>query len=434
MTGEPIAASVTEQVDEQSRLAQLKNTIVRSQAVKWAVGGAAGLLLIGGAYEAGQSSNSNAEAQGQGSTPTATEYCGNITLTDSVDQLAQFKFLSSTKSGSIKSSKEAANYSQSLFDKNGPLAGEADNRASASIVDAVFVSATANKNFVNEDDMHTTFNNDMAALNRAKVGKADQADKYAKNLCEKENAVLGVTEAYEANAINVGDQIIEVIPVESKDGIKDFTLKHSSSPKTIGGLTYRLRLNKQTVQINGKEVELNGSAGTITLPGDGSIYIVNSKLPTGGEKPEHNNNPAGQKPKHHKAPAGDKPNHNKTPAGHAVSKKQAPSGKNVRLHVQGGGGAQGIQIGNKKHEKNEAPVQGPIQVNRGRHNTPTPTAPQGPRVPRSAPSAPSSPSSPSPQPSPESPAPAPQPQSQPPAEAPKGSAPQCVSNPPYVVC
>jgi hypothetical protein len=395
---------------EQSWIAQ-KLEMTRQNAKRILAIGAIGIAGVSGAYMLGKNGSPHESAAtaadvAQNGNPN----CDDLTLENVAASYGTGKFLPAAKGG-IHNANEAASYTKSLFDKNGPLSGTAD-RASLAVIAAAVSDAALEKQSTNNSYNYNFQFDQHVGMNK------NEAEK----LCKDEYRVLGETVGYDDNAIASGQQYTAFTAVKKDGQVVDLRLEHKTADKgDIEGITYAPQNTKNKDQLNG--------FNKVIVQEDGEIDVV-GWLPTSAKKVSK-----------HEAPAGHKRSHHKAPAGHNPSNEHAPAGSNQKRQNVNGGGHSGSGVNQKGIKRGPSPERnaGPAPGNRNHgpskqgptpHAAPGPHPTPGPGAGGPVPSPESQPGpapAPSPSPSPET-TPTPTPTGTTPTPTPsggKGSEPTC---------
>jgi hypothetical protein len=304
MTGEKNPNPTPEQPqngEQVSSPSQLKRVLAISGLVL------TGALMGGLVVEAAGSGDSKNEKSGDKQAQTSDDGEYDVTLTDSVEGLVPGKFLPRTETGKITSKKEAEAYSLSLFNENGPLAGET-NRCSLSAMDAAVVAVGTSNQTNNEYSYVEQFNKDMGFLN------STGAETFGQNLSDKSSVFLGSNGNFEAHAMGNGQLAIELVPVMEEGVCTGMKLVQVTINEDTPALVYKLQGDK-TLELNGVEVSLRAYS-EVVLPGNGSILIPGAlPKPEPTKEKGPNKKPNGKDKGEEKAPAGNQPDTTQTPNG-----------------------------------------------------------------------------------------------------------------------
>jgi hypothetical protein len=331
----------------------------------------ASMATLGGGYAAVESAVSGGSGaptaqgaeNGKSGHVSDDPNCNNLNLVDTAQNLDR-TFLPTAGPNGISNDTEAADYTKGLStnDKNSPLGkGDVDPAALAAI-DAVFADPATEKT----TNVDRKFGDDFRSkLNRLRGGEGQS---LASRICERAFKVLGSTVKYKEDAIREGEDYIRVNSVVGKGDsakVEDIAFEKVTSPAMIAGATYSVRLNKQVIKINGKDVRLNGSSHELVIQPSGEMDLTGVSEVNVTNKHAKKDNPSGDK---------HKKNHEGGGSAKTGDKKGSDEGQNLKDNENGGGDSGGT--GQKNSGTGKGVKQGPHKErdngpNRGVKHGPT---------------------------------------------------------------
>jgi hypothetical protein len=263
-----------------------------------------------------------------------------ITLSNVASTYEDANFLPADK-GNINNNNDAARYTRSHFNENGPLAGTAD-RASIAAVHAAIVAPALEGDRATKTtaSYEATFDQAMSKMS------GDNAEQAADKLSKDADSVLGQTLGFDNDAIAKGEQFTQFDAVEKNGVVTDLSLERGIATKTIGGVTYK---------VQNSESKLHGFT-EVVVDDEGNMY-VKGYIPTGGKQKSDENSPSGKKTDKQDSPSGRTASQSSQQGGGETEARQG-SGEGNQTST-GRGSTGGSQGGGGKSKKGKSPESQP---------------------------------------------------------------------------